>query len=82
MISGLPRLAACTAAGQQRFANVVDILSDQDVPLYLIAEHDLARTLEGHSLPHDINRTASRLTLMSTPDHAVERPSSTTGTGS
>lgn len=58
-IDGLPHLAECPIAVQQRFINLVDVLYDQDKHLILIGEQPLAESLAGQAI--DLARTASRL---------------------
>lgn len=58
-IDGLPHLAQCPIAVQQRFINLVDVLYDQDKHLILIGEQPLAESLAGQAI--DLARTASRL---------------------
>ncbi|MDH6543555.1 cell division protein ZapE [Streptomyces sp. SPB4] len=65
VLSGLPRLAGEDRDAAQRFANLVDVLCDRDVRLVLIGEAPLDEVLRGESLPLDVNRTASRLSLLS-----------------
>ncbi|MGA9704802.1 cell division protein ZapE [Pseudomonas sp.] len=59
IIDGLPHLADCPIAVQQRFINLVDVLYDQDKHLILIGEQPLAECLAGQAI--DLARTASRL---------------------
>ena len=59
VIDGLPQLAECPIAVQQRFINVVDVLYDQDKDLVLIGAKPLAESLAGQAI--DLARTASRL---------------------
>ena len=59
VIDGLPQLAECPIAVQQRFINLVDVLYDQDKHLILIGEQPLAESLSGQAI--DLARTASRL---------------------
>ena len=59
VIDGLPHLADCPIAVQQRFINLVDVLYDQDKHLTLIGEQPLAESLAGQAI--DLARTASRL---------------------
>ncbi|MGW1679594.1 cell division protein ZapE [Saccharopolyspora sp. NPDC002376] len=73
-ISGVPKLAECGAETRQRFANVVDVLYEEDITLHVAADHNIAETL---SNGRDSERTASRLALLrpippdetGTPDH-------------
>lgn len=58
-IDGLPLLAQCPIATQQRFINLVDVLYDQDKHLVLIGTQPLATALHGEAI--DLARTASRL---------------------
>ncbi|KTC11030.1 ATPase [Pseudomonas marginalis ICMP 9505] len=64
IIDGLPPLADCPIAVQQRFINVVDVLYDQDKRLTLIGQLPLAEALEGQAI--DLARTASRLGQLQT----------------
>ena len=59
IIDGLPHLAECPIAVQQRFINLVDVLYDKDKYLILIGEQPLAESLAGQAI--DLARTASRL---------------------
>ncbi len=59
IIDGLPYLADCPIAVQQRFINLVDVLYDKDKHLILIGLHPLAEALSGQAI--DLARTASRL---------------------
>ena len=64
IVDGLPQLADCPIAVQQRFINLVDVLYDQDKRLTLIGQHPLAHALEGQAI--DLARTASRLNQLQT----------------
>ena len=64
IIDGLPYLADCPIAVQQRFINLVDVLYDRDKQLTLIGEQPLAKSLEGQAI--DLARTASRLNQLQT----------------
>ena len=59
IIDGLPQLADCPIAVQQRFINLVDVLYDRDKHLILIGAQPLAIALGGQAI--DLARTASRL---------------------
>ncbi|KMT54955.1 cell division protein ZapE [Pseudomonas fildesensis] len=59
IIDGLPHLADCPIAVQQRFINLVDVLYDRDKHLVLVGEQPLAESLSGQAI--DLARTASRL---------------------
>ena len=59
IIDGLPVLADCPIAVQQRFINLVDVLYDKDKHLILIGEQPLEQALHGQAI--DLARTASRL---------------------
>ena len=59
VIDGLPLLADCPIAVQQRFINLVDVLYDRDKQLTLIGEQPLDQALSGKAI--DLARTASRL---------------------
>ncbi|MBY8944878.1 cell division protein ZapE [Pseudomonas sp. SH10-3B] len=62
IIDGLPHLAECPIAVQQRFINLVDVLYDKDKHLILIGEHPLAQAMSGEAI--DLARTASRLSQL------------------
>lgn len=64
IIDGLPQLAQCPIAVQQRFINLVDVLYDRDKRLTLIGHQPLAQALEGQAI--DLARTASRLSQLQT----------------
>ncbi|WP_426405161.1 cell division protein ZapE [Streptomyces sp. R-07] len=76
VVSGLPRLTEAGPDAAQRFANLVDVLCDRDVHLTLMGRSTLADTLSGTGLPPDINRTASRLALL-TQEPATPRAAET-----
>lgn len=59
IIDGLPQLAECPIAVQQRFINLIDVLYDRDKHLILIGELPLEMALSGQAI--DLARTASRL---------------------
>ncbi|MDO4238410.1 cell division protein ZapE [Pseudomonas sp.] len=59
IIDGLPHLADCPIAVQQRFINLVDVLYDRDKQLILIGAQPLEQALGGKAI--DLARTASRL---------------------
>lgn len=61
VLDGVPPMARCSVAAQQRFVNLVDVLHDNDRRLFLRAETALAELVEGSALPADMARTASRL---------------------
>ncbi|NUS92388.1 MAG: cell division protein ZapE [Nocardia sp.] len=63
-LSGLPPLSTTDREAAQRFANLVDVLCDRDRRLHLVAAAPLADCLTGDRLPPDIQRTASRLSLL------------------
>lgn len=68
---------AASAPAWQRFSNVVDVLYDQDITLFLIGNGPLDWDIEpnGNALPVDLARIASRLSPLSRshPDQALER---------
>ncbi|MFG2820948.1 cell division protein ZapE [Kitasatospora sp. NPDC048365] len=64
VLTGLPRLAETNRDAAQRFANLIDVLCDREIPLTLVSRASLAEVLRGDGLPADINRTASRLSLL------------------
>lgn len=59
IIDGLPHLADCPIAVQQRFINLVDVLYDRDKHLILVGAQPLGESLAGQAI--DLSRTASRL---------------------
>ncbi|MDA3646567.1 cell division protein ZapE [Saccharopolyspora indica] len=61
VITGVPRLTHRDAEAQQRFANLVDVLSEKDATLHVVAQQDIASTL---ARGRDTDRTASRLALL------------------
>jgi cell division protein ZapE len=68
---------AASAPAWQRFSNVLDVLYDQDITLFLIGTGPLDWDVEasGNVLPVDLARIASRLSLLSRshPDEALKR---------
>ncbi|UII69475.1 cell division protein ZapE [Pseudomonas sp. HN11] len=72
IIDGLPQLAACPIAVQQRLINLVDVLYDRDKHLILIGEQPLDIALGGQAI--DLARTASRLGQLqqANPQHAPD----------
>ncbi|OPA83626.1 cell division protein ZapE [Pseudomonas fluorescens] len=72
VIDGLPPLADCPIAVQQRFINLVDVLYDRDKQLTLIGEQPLESALSGQAI--DLARTASRLGQLQTtrPQHTPD----------
>ncbi|WP_395606715.1 cell division protein ZapE [Pseudomonas sp. B22129] len=72
IIDGLPLLADCPIAVQQRFINLVDVLYDRDKRLTLIGEQSLDTALSGQAI--DLARTASRLHQLqkASPQHASD----------
>ncbi|HEY9368644.1 cell division protein ZapE [Streptomyces sp.] len=73
VLSGLPRLTEAGRDAAQRFANLVDVLCDRDVHLTLVGRTALADALSGDGLPTDIDRTASRLSLLAEESVAATR---------
>ena len=67
---------AASAPAWQRFSNVVDVLYDQDITLFLVGDGPLDWDVEpsGTALPVDLARIASRLSLLSRsrPDEIME----------
>ncbi|MFO5997027.1 AFG1/ZapE family ATPase, partial [Pseudomonas aeruginosa] len=61
LLQGVPPMARCSVAAQQRFINLVDVLYDNDRRFFLSAEKALPDLVEGSDLPADMQRTASRL---------------------
>ncbi|KQV14813.1 ATPase [Kitasatospora sp. Root187] len=64
VLDGVPPLAACTADGRQRFANLVDVCCDRDVRLFLIGADPLSGLPADSALLRDLDRTASRLAML------------------
>ena len=62
---------------QQRFATVVDVLCDRDVPLTVLSRHPLTDVLAGAQVPAGLARTASRLALLRQIPRPVAAPAST-----
>ncbi|WP_455884393.1 cell division protein ZapE [Pseudomonas spelaei] len=69
IIDGLPHLAECPIAVQQRFINLVDVLYDKDKRLTLIGEQPLALAMSGEAI--DLARTVSRLNQL---QHTTPQP--------
>lgn len=59
IVDGLPDLADCPIAIQQRFINLIDVLYDQDKRLVLLGQRALREHLGGDAI--DLARTRSRL---------------------
>lgn len=59
VIDGLDDLSQCSLAAQQRLANLVDVLYDQDRQVIVIAKRPLEESLDGPLA--DLMRTRSRL---------------------
>ncbi|WP_051702717.1 cell division protein ZapE [Oerskovia turbata] len=67
VLDGVPALGTQAPDTGQRFANLVDVLCDRDVPLHVLAHQDPDETLRRHGeegVALDVERTASRLTLL------------------
>ncbi|GAA1401503.1 cell division protein ZapE [Oerskovia paurometabola] len=67
VLDGVPALSARAPDTGQRFANLVDVLCDRDVPLHVLAHQDPDETLRRHGeegVALDVERTASRLALL------------------
>jgi cell division protein ZapE len=67
VLDGVPALGAQSPDTGQRFANLVDVLCDRDVPLHVLAHQDPDETLRRHGqegVALDVERTASRLALL------------------
>ena len=79
VVEDLPPLRTTAPDTCRRFADLVDVLVDRDLPLFLLAGQPLADTLRG-PLPLDVTRTASRLALL--PDRAATPPGAATPAGS
>ncbi|WP_158888326.1 cell division protein ZapE [Amycolatopsis anabasis] len=75
VLGDVPRLAACTPDARQRFANLVDILCDQDITLFLVGAHEPEEVLAGARDTIDGARTASRLALLAGFTEPGEQPS-------
>ncbi|MGW6006363.1 cell division protein ZapE [Oerskovia enterophila] len=67
VLDGVPALGAQAPDTGQRFANLVDVLCDRDLPLHVLAHQDPDETLRRHGeegVALDVERTASRLGLL------------------
>ena len=64
VLSGLPVLHFRDRESCQRFANVIDVLVDRDLRLVLTAEAPLRDVLRSGTLPIDVDRMISRLSLL------------------
>ncbi|MEU9078194.1 cell division protein ZapE [Kitasatospora sp. NPDC048538] len=67
VLDGVPPLVEASPDGRRRFANLVDVHCDRDVPLILIGADPLAGLADGSTLMRDLDRTASRLALLRQP---------------
>ncbi|WP_344447331.1 AFG1/ZapE family ATPase, partial [Kitasatospora nipponensis] len=67
VLDGVPALTEASPDGRRRFANLVDVCCDRDVPLTLIGADPLAGLPAGSGLMRDLDRTASRLALLRPP---------------
>lgn len=63
IIEDVPALATQSAAAQQRFINVIDVLYDQSCRLYIISDYPLDAMTDGVA-QEDIQRTRSRLSQL------------------
>ena len=67
VLDGVPPLGVRPPDTGQRFANLVDVLCDRDVPLHVLADQGPDATLRRHGeheVALDVERTASRLALL------------------
>ncbi|WP_328930546.1 AFG1/ZapE family ATPase [Streptomyces sp. NBC_00190] len=64
VLDGVPALATASPDGRQRFANLVDVACDRDIRLVLIGCDPLAALTPGSTLTRDLDRTASRLSML------------------
>ncbi|MFE6055420.1 cell division protein ZapE [Kitasatospora sp. NPDC056446] len=67
VLDGVPPLTKASPDGRRRFANLVDVCCDRDVRLVLIGADPLAGLPADSTLMRDLDRTASRLALLSRP---------------
>ncbi len=63
IVEDLPQLSTASAAAQQRFINLVDVLYDQRCELYLISALPLDEAVDNSEVA-DISRTRSRLSQL------------------
>lgn len=61
VLSGIPDLGIAGREPAQRFANLVDVLYDKDVPTVFVAARPLESLAAAERLPLDIDRIRSRL---------------------
>ncbi|MCA1004603.1 cell division protein ZapE [Rhodococcus hoagii] len=61
VVSGIPDLGHAEREPAQRFANLVDVLYDRDVPTVFVAARSLDSLASGERPPTDIDRILSRL---------------------
>lgn len=61
ILSGIPDLGIVGREPAQRFANLVDVLYDRDVPTVFVAAHPLESLAAAERFPLDIDRIRSRL---------------------
>ncbi|MEK8226948.1 AFG1/ZapE family ATPase [Oerskovia sp. M15] len=67
VLDGVPALGDESPDTGQRFANLVDVLCDRDMPLHVLAGQDPEETLrqrDEEAVALDVERTASRLALL------------------
>ncbi|MFD2405776.1 cell division protein ZapE [Azorhizophilus paspali] len=63
ILSGLPKISSASAAAQQRFLNLIDILYDRRCTLFLISPLSLDKAMDLCEIA-DIGRTRSRLSQL------------------
>ncbi|MFD1813344.1 cell division protein ZapE [Rhodococcus gannanensis] len=61
VVDGVPDLESAGAEPAQRFANLVDVLHDLDVPTVFLADTPLRRLAVGSGMPVEVARMTSRL---------------------
>ncbi|MCX5208390.1 cell division protein ZapE [Kitasatospora sp. NBC_00240] len=73
LLDGVPPLTEASPDARRRFANLVDVCCDRDVPLTLIGADPLAGLPADSTLMRDLDRTASRLALLRQPAPGAAR---------
>jgi cell division protein ZapE len=70
ILDGVPRLSTASAAGQQRFLNLIDVLYDRRSTLFLISEVPFSQMMDDCE-SGDLARTRSRLSQLRDTGQAV-----------
>jgi cell division protein ZapE len=79
VITEVPLLQSVDMQSQQRFINIIDVLSDADTALVILSEHPLAEFLANASGGRDWFRMTSRLQLLRPSTTPISSPTDTEG---